>query len=107
MQSTCIRCWARSASLPTARSATFPMIARGFQLLAAAIVPSHAYVHVVDFGLHVEVAGKAVKGGGLIHADRHGAIVVPDDAIDAVPAAVERLAVTEAWITTAAKPGGG
>ncbi len=54
-----------------------PMIAPGFQMLAAAIVPSHAYVHAVDFGIDVEVAGMAVKSGDLIHADRHGAIVVP------------------------------
>ena len=33
-----------------------PMIAPGFQMLAGSIVPSHAYVHVVDFGIDVEVA---------------------------------------------------
>jgi len=84
-----------------------PMIAPGFQMLAAAIVPSHAYVHVVDFGLEVEVAGMAVKSGELIHADRHGAIVVPVDKIDAMQAAAEKLAGTEARIIAAAKSGGG
>jgi len=38
-----------------------PMIAPGFQMLAAAIVPSHAYVHAVDFGLDVEVADRPVE----------------------------------------------
>ena len=47
------------------------------------IVPSHAYVHVVDFGIDVTVHGMAVRSGDLIHADRHGAIVVPVDKIDA------------------------
>jgi regulator of RNase E activity RraA len=84
-----------------------PMIAPGFQMLAAAIVPSHAYVHVVDFGLDVEVAGMAVKSGELIHADRHGAIVVPVDKIDAMLAAVGKLTETEARIIAAAKSGGG
>jgi len=84
-----------------------PMIAPGFQMLAAAIVPSHAYVHVVDFGLDVEVAGMAVKSGDLIHADRHGAIVVPVDKIDAMLAAVGKLTETEARIIAAAKSGGG
>jgi len=84
-----------------------PMIAPGFQMLAAAIVPSHAYVHVVDFGLDIEVAGMAVKSGDLIHADRHGAIVVPVDKIDAMLAAVEKLTETEARIIAAAKSGGG
>ena len=84
-----------------------PMIASGFQMLAAAIVPSHAYVHAVDFGIDVEVAGMAVKSGDLIHADRHGAIVVPIDTIDAMQAAAEKLAATEARIIAAAKSGGG
>jgi len=84
-----------------------PMIAPGFQMLAAAIVPSHAYVHVVDFGLDVEVAGMAVRSGDLIHADRHGAIVVPIETIDAMQAAAEKLAATEARIIAAAKSGAG
>lgn len=84
-----------------------PMIAPGFQMLAAAIVPSHAYVHVVDYGLGVEVAGMAVQSGDLIHADRHGAVVVPVDVIDAMWTASEKLAATEAKIIAAAKSGGG
>jgi regulator of RNase E activity RraA len=84
-----------------------PMIAPGFQLLAAAVVPSHAYVHVVDYGIDVTVAGMAVRSGDLIHADRHGAVVVPRDQIDAMQAAAEKLAMAEARIITAAKSGGG
>jgi regulator of RNase E activity RraA len=84
-----------------------PAIAPGFQMLAAAIVPSHAYVHAVDFGIDVEVAGMAVRSGDLIHADRHGAIVVPVDAIDAMLAAAGNLTETEARIIAAAKSGGG
>jgi regulator of RNase E activity RraA len=63
-----------------------PMIAPGFQMLAGSIVPSHAYVHVVDFGIEVNVHGMAVRSGDLIHADRHGAIVVPVDRIEAMRA---------------------
>jgi regulator of RNase E activity RraA len=84
-----------------------PAIAPGFQMLAAAIVPSHAYVHAVDFGIDVEVAGMAVKSGDLIRADRHGAIVVPVDAIDAMLAAAGKLTETEARIIAAAKSGSG
>jgi regulator of RNase E activity RraA len=84
-----------------------PMIAPGFQMLAAAIVPSHAYVHVVDFGIDVDVAGMAVKSGELVHADRHGAIVVPTGKIDAMQAALEGLSAREAKIIAAAKAGGG
>jgi regulator of RNase E activity RraA len=84
-----------------------PMIAPGFQMLAAMIVPSHAYVHVVDFGIDVNVAGMATRSGDLVHADRHGAVVVPVHAIDAMQAAAEKLAATEARIIAAAKSGGG
>jgi regulator of RNase E activity RraA len=84
-----------------------PMIAEGFQMLAALIVPSHAFVHVVDYGTDINVAGMAVKSGDLIHADRHGAVVVPLNTIDAMQAAAEKLAATEARIINAAKSGGG
>jgi regulator of RNase E activity RraA len=83
-----------------------PMIAPGFQMLAAAIVPSHAYVHVVDYGIDVNVAGMAVVSGDLIHADRHGAVVVPRDKIDAMQAAADKLAATEARIIAAARAPG-
>jgi regulator of RNase E activity RraA len=64
-------------------------------------------VHAVDFGIDVEVAGMAVKSGNLIHADRHGAIVVPIETIDAMLAAAGKLTETEARIIAAAKSGGG
>jgi regulator of RNase E activity RraA len=83
-----------------------PMIAPGFQMLAGSIVPSHAYVHVVDYGIDVNVVGMAVKSGDLIHADRHGAIVVPADKIDAMKTALEGLSAREAKIIAAAKAGG-
>jgi regulator of RNase E activity RraA len=83
-----------------------PMIAPEFQMLAGSIVPSHAYVHVVDFGIEVMVHGMAVRSGDLVHADRHGAVVVPIDKIDAMKAALDPLAAREAKIIAAAKAGG-
>ena len=84
-----------------------PMIAPGFQMLAGSIVPSHAYVHVVEFGIDVTVHGMAVASGDLIHADRHGAIVVPVDKIGAMRSALEGLSAREAKIIAAARAGGG
>jgi regulator of RNase E activity RraA len=84
-----------------------PMIAPGFQMLAGSIVPSHAYVHVVDFGIEVNVHGMAVGSGDLIHADRHGAVVVPVDKIEAMRMALDGVAAREAKIIAAAKAGGG
>ena len=84
-----------------------PMIAPGFQMLAGSIVPSHAYVHVVDYGIDVSVHGMAVRSGELIHADRHGAVVVPIDKIDTMKALLDGLSAREAKIIAAAKAGGG
>jgi len=84
-----------------------PQIAKGFQMLAGSLSPSHAYVHVEDFGIPVTIHGMAVNSGDLIHADQHGAIVVPLNTIDGMKAAAEKLAATEARIIAAAKSGKG
>jgi regulator of RNase E activity RraA len=84
-----------------------PQIAEGFQMLAGSLSPSHAYVHVEDFGIPVTIHGMAVKSGDLIHADQHGAIVVPVNTIDGMKDAAEKLAATEAKIIAAAKSGKG
>jgi regulator of RNase E activity RraA len=84
-----------------------PMIPPGFQMLAGSIGPSHAYVHVEEYGVDVTVHGMTVKSGDLIHADRHGAVVVPLNTIDAMPKALESLNAREARIIKAAKDGKG
>ena len=83
-----------------------PMIAAGFQILAGSIAPSHAFVHVVDFGGDVTVHGMAVKHADLIHADRHGAVVVPMDKIPAMRGALASLTKAEARIIDAARAPG-
>ena len=84
-----------------------PQVAPGFQMLAGSIAPSHAFVHVVDFGVNVNIHGMAVKSGDLIHADRHGAVVVSLNTIDGMKAAADKLAAQEARIIAAAKSGKG
>ena len=48
----------------------------------------------------------AVESGDLIHADRHGAVVVPPDKIGAMRSALEGLSAREAKIIAAARAGG-
>ena len=84
-----------------------PMIPPGFQMLAGSISPSHAYVHVVDFGVPVNIHGMAVRSGDLIHADRHGAVVVPLETIDPMIAALPGLNAKEAKIIKAAQANAG
>ena len=84
-----------------------PMIPQGFQMLAGSIAPSHAWVHVVEFGIDVNIHGMAVKNGDLVHADRHGAVVVPLATIDPMKIAADGLAAKEVKIINAAKSGKG
>ena len=85
-----------------------PQVAPGFQMLAGSIAPSHAFVHVVDFGSNVNIHGMAVKSGDLIHADQHGAVVVPlDDHRPDEGRAPTNSRAKEAKIIKAAKSGNG
>jgi len=83
-----------------------PAIPPGFQMLAGSLSPSHAYVHVVEFAVPVNVHGMAVASGDLIHADRHGAVVVPADKIEAMVPALDALMKREARIIAAARAQG-
>ena len=74
------------------------MLPSGFQLLAGSAGPSHAFVHVVQYGQDVSVYGMAVHHDAVIHADRHGAVVIPYDAVDKLPAALDLCARREAPI---------
>lgn len=83
-----------------------PQWAPNFQALAGSIMPSHAWVHLADFGKQVRVAGMIVRSGDLIHADRHGACVIPHAVADKIPAACDLLARKEAVILGVARSKG-
>jgi regulator of RNase E activity RraA len=69
-------------------------------------MPSHAWVPLADYGREVRVAGMVVKSGDLIHADRHGACVIPHAVADKIPAACDVLTRKEAVILGAARAKG-
>jgi regulator of RNase E activity RraA len=81
-------------------------MAPDFLVLAGSVMPSHAHVHLVDFGGAVSVAGMAVSPNDIIHADRHGAVVIPPDAVKEIPAAAELLARREKVLIDASKTPG-
>ena len=80
-----------------------PMNASGFQLLAGSIGPSHAYVHVEEVAVAVTVMGMSVRPGDLLHADRHGAVVIPHDVARSLPAVAADLAAKELILIEASK----
>jgi len=69
--------------------------ALGFQFAAAHVSVSHAYVHMVDFGLPVKVGGLWVKPGDLIHADQHGVVTIPPEIAARIPEAVGKVEADE------------
>lgn len=64
-------------------------IAPEFQVLCGKVTPSHAHVRAVATGCEVDVFGMVVCSGDLIHADRHGAVVIPHEVARELPRAAE------------------
>jgi regulator of RNase E activity RraA len=81
-------------------------LAPGFQILGGMVAPSHAWIHLVDIGVDVTVHGMAASDGDIVHADRHGAVVIPQAAVAELPEAIERVARREAPILKAARAEG-
>lgn len=74
-----------------------------FPVIAGSIGPSHGFVHVRSIGQPVRVMGLQVRTGDLIHADRHGAVVVPPEAIPALAAAISKMQATERLVLDPAR----
>ncbi len=53
------------------------MNAAGFKALARRLCVGHAHNYPVRWGVEVEVFGRKVRPGQLIHADKHGFLAVP------------------------------
>jgi regulator of RNase E activity RraA len=83
-----------------------PQWAPGLNVLAGSIAPSHGHVHLHDYGREIRVAGMVVRSGDLIHADRHGAVVIPAPLAEKVPAACDLMARKEAVILDKARQPG-
>ncbi len=78
----------------------------GFQVVAGSIGPSHGFVHVREFGSPVEIFGLRISEGDLIHADRHGAVVIPPDLVPRLRTAIDKLLATEQIILGPAREAG-
>lgn len=78
----------------------------GFPVIAGSIGPSHGFVHVRSIGEPVRVMRLSVRPGDLIHADRHGGLVIPPDVLPALGAAIARLQETERLVLDPARTEG-
>lgn len=78
----------------------------GFPVIASSVGPSHAFVHVREIGKQVTVFGLTVSDGELVHADRHGALVIPHEYTAELGQAITRIQGTEAIVLDAARAPG-
>lgn len=75
----------------------------GYPIVAGSIGPSHGFVHVRDIDTPVDIFGMSVAPGDLIHADRHGALVIPPDVIADLESAIVKLLETERLVLEPAR----
>ncbi|MCG7630225.1 RraA family protein [Epibacterium sp. MM17-32] len=78
----------------------------GFPVVAGSIGPSHGFVHVREIDTPVEIFGLTVAPGDLVHADRHGALVIPPAVIPMLAEAITKLLETEKLVLEPAKAPG-
>lgn len=75
----------------------------GFPIIAGSVGPSHAHVHVRALGVPVRVLGITVAPGDLVHADRHGAVVIPAEVVPLLEASIRKLLATERLVLEPAR----
>ncbi|MFV1494601.1 RraA family protein [Phaeobacter sp. JH18-32] len=78
----------------------------GFPVVAGSIGPSHGFVHVKEIGTKVEIFGMKVRDGDLVHADRHGALVIPPEVMPMLEDAIHKLLDTEKQVLDPARADG-
>ena len=81
-------------------------LAGDFPVIAGSIGPSHGFVHVTELDVPVTIFGLTIRSGDLVHADRHGALVIPPDVIARLPEAIEKMQQTEQLVLGPAREPG-
>lgn len=84
--------------IPAAESA-------GFHFFAGSVAVSHAYIHIVEVGQPVKIAGLEIRSGDLLHGDLHGVQSIPLDLAGRIPAvAAEIMAKEQALVALCRSP---
>ncbi|MEM9716942.1 MAG: RraA family protein [Pseudomonadota bacterium] len=79
--------------------------ADGFLALSGSVMPSHVWAEIVSIDISVNVAGMVVDPADIIHADQHGAVVIPPETVAEIPKIAKQIAEREAILIRAAKAG--
>ena len=82
------------------------VLAKGFQILAGTISPSHSFVQIASIGGNVQVRGLEIHDGDLIHMDRHGAVVIGAHALPDLCKGIDIMAEREGILIEASRQPG-
>lgn len=77
-----------------------------FPVVAGSIGPSHGFVHVREVATSVSIFGLTIHDGDLVHADRHGALVIPPEVVPDLEQAIQKLLETEKLVLEPARQPG-
>jgi regulator of RNase E activity RraA len=69
-----------------------------FQFFATDIMVARAESHVIDRNCPVTISGLEINPGDLIHADVHGAVLIPAQAAAGLAAACQKVADAELYV---------
>jgi len=78
----------------------------GFPVVSGSIGPSHKFVHVQELDIPVRIHQLTVKPGDLVHADQHGAVVIPPSVLPDLGDAIKTLLASEQIILGPARDPG-
>jgi len=70
----------------------------GFCIYAAHVSAAQGYAHIIDMGVPVEVGGLVIHPGDLIHGDRHGFVLIPQEVVPELPSAATKVMKTRRQI---------
>ncbi len=81
-------------------------LAPDFQLLGGNVCPGAGFAHLLDFDRTVNVFGLEIRPGDLIHADRHGAVIIPTALVPRLAEGIDLLLRRERVLLDAAEKKG-
>ena len=70
-------------------------VARNFQMLAGSVLPSHSYIELKSVGKTVKICGEQFKHNDIVHADQHGAVIIPAKYLDKLLLAIKQVIKNE------------
>ncbi|MBC6403555.1 MAG: RraA family protein [Hyphomonadaceae bacterium] len=78
----------------------------GFPVVAGSVGPSHMFVHVTELDTPVTVFELTIEPGELVHADQHGAVLIPEDVLPELGDSIKTLLANEQIILGPAREPG-